>query len=411
MKIFTQASSLLAALAGVNAYAAESESRAPTAAMREARLTESPNGPARRTFQSRSMVQGSPLPVSLATVASTIVALPITISEPGTYVIDQDLIMADSSLPAIRIDANDVTLDCQGNSVRPTYPYGSTWGVTTTPAKTGVTVTNCVIEDFVIGIHGGVGGTGLQALNNDVRNASIGIYLAGNDTVIAGNRVVATNYALGLPDRSIGIMLSSFDGTSDQPSTGAVIQDNVIAGITAGSQQAIGIEVVGSQGAMLLGNKILDLSATGPGAIVHGISLRASYRWPKPPGQDVLTTGTIMRGNELMIRQHPLNTFAHATDGIALEAAECVGNLNIGFAGHAFAGCLTSADNIEVPTLFPVAVNGSQPRVPRNPGSSPSATAASVAEPAVERRPVRPERRIRSRPGTGGSMEKGNAVP
>lgn len=393
MKIIIGASLLFAAMSGVNAYAAESESRMPM--VRETRLTEASDGLDGSAFQRRPAMQRNQLQARVAAAVASNQTL--TISNPGIYVLGQDLALEYPNHTAVRILASDVTLDCQGKSLRPASRDDGNEGVFIQAALTGVIVTNCVIEDFTFGIRGGAGGTGLQALNNDIRNTGIGIYLAGNDTLIAGNRIVAMDYFLGPPDRGIGILLSSFDGTSDQPSTGAVIQDNVIVGI-AGSQQAIGIEVVGSQGAKLLGNKILDLSVTGPDAMVHGISLRASYRWPKPPGQDVLTTGTIMRGNELMIRQHPLNTFAYATDGIALEAAECVGNLSIGFATPAFAGCLVASKNIEVRTLFPTAVNGSQPKVPSKPGATSSTTATSASQPAVGQPVSGPASRVRSRP-------------
>ncbi|KAF1718055.1 hypothetical protein CSC74_03930 [Pseudoxanthomonas yeongjuensis] len=407
MKSFIQASLLFSTISGVNAYAAESESRMPAAAIRETRLAESPNRPDREAFRRRPAMQRSRLPARVA--AAIVPNQTLTISNPGTYVLDQDLVLEGPYHTAVRILASDVTIDCQGKSLRPASRAEGNEGVFIQAALTGVIVTNCVIEDFTFGIRGGVGGTGLQALNNDIRNTGIGIHLAGNGTLIAGNRIVAMDYFLGPPDRGIGILLSSFDGTSDQPSTGAVIQDNVIVGI-AGSQQAIGIEVVGSQEAKLLGNKILDLRVTGPDAMVHGISLRALYRWPKPPGQDVLTTGTIIQGNELMIRQHPLNTFAYATDGIALEAAECVGNLSIGFATPAFAGCLVASENIEVRTLFPTAVNGSQPKVPSKPGALPSTTATSASQPAVEQAVIGPAPRIRPRPMAEERRATRNAV-
>ncbi|HET6782477.1 MAG TPA: hypothetical protein VFH12_01425, partial [Pseudoxanthomonas sp.] len=200
----------------------------------------------------------------------------------------------------------------------------------------------------------------LQVLNNELRDGGdIGIWVGGNNTHVVGNRIVAQHYLDADSSSGIGIMVVSFDSASGQPSTGALIQDNVIVGLK-GRDRAAGIEIVGSVGAQVLGNKILDISADNPGAYAYAIFLRASYRWPKPPGVDVLTSGTIIRNNELMLRQPPLNTFAYATDGIALDAAECVGNLNIGFA-KAFNRCLAASNNVELGTLHPTAVNGSQP--------------------------------------------------
>ena len=291
-------------------------------------------------------------------------ALPATMSTPGTYVLSQDLVLDSSSFhQAISIRSSDVILDCQGKRISVSVPDGGLEGVFIASSLSEVTVMNCVLEGFDYGVRGGSGGTGLKILNNELHDGgNIGIYVSGNDTHVVGNRIIAQHYTDDSSTSGIGIMLSSFDGTSSMPSSGALIQDNFIVGLK-GREQAMGIQIVGSTGAQVLGNKILDISADDQGAYVYAIFLRASYRWPKPPGVDVLTSGTIIRSNELMLRQHPLNTFAYATDGIALDPIECVGNLSIGFAKSAFSRCVTASNNIESGTLYPMLINGSQPRV------------------------------------------------
>jgi hypothetical protein len=320
--------------------------------------------------------------------------LPMTISTPGTYMLEGDLELDESQPLAVSIQSSDVTLDCQGKSLRLRVQNSGTTGVFVATGLNGVTIANCVIENFSIAIRGNTGGTGLEVINNDIRRSTaIGIYVGGDDTLIAGNRVVAMKYLPGeAVTTGVGIMLSSFDATSDRPSTGAVIQGNVIAGI-AGREQAMGIYVIGSRGAKLLGNKILDLSVVEPGAMVYGIYLRASYRWPKPPGQDVLTTETILRDNEVMIRQHPLNTFAYATDGIALDAVECQRNTSIGFAVPAFGGCLQAGGNIGISMLYAQRVHGSGPLVP---GPSGLPDPSHVSSPAAVALPLQSVGRTRS---------------
>lgn len=300
--------------------------------------------------------------LQLATAAAVPVsALPTTITTSGTYVLEQDLVLDTSSFyQAVDIRSGNVILDCQGKRITASVPGSGIYGVFVAGSLDDVTVMNCILEGFGYGIRGGIGSTGLQVLNNELRGGGdIGIYVAGNDAHVVGNRIIAQHYLDAESTSGIGILISSFDGSSNQPSSGALVQDNFIVGLK-GREQATGIQIVGSIGAQLLGNKILDISADNPGAYAYAIFLRASYRWPKPPGVDVLTSGTIIRNNELMLRQAPLNTFAYATDGIALDAAECVGNLSIGFA-KAFNRCLAASNNIELGTLHPTAVNGSQP--------------------------------------------------
>lgn len=303
-------------------------------------------------------------------------SLPATITGPGTYTLQQDMVFDSSAFSqAVTIQGDNVILDCQGKRITASASGSGITGVVVGGLE-GVTVMNCVLEGFGHGIRGGVGGTGLQVLNNELRGGGdIGIYVSGNNTHVVGNRIVAQRYQDAESSSGIGIMVASFDGTGNQPSSGALVQDNVIVGLK-GREQAIGIQIVGSSGAQVLGNKVLDISADNPGAYAYAIFLRASYRWPKPPGVDVLTSGTIIRNNELMLRQHPLNTFAYATDGIALDAVECVGNLSIGFA-KAFSRCFAASNNIELGTLHPTAVNGSQPLLKLQ------ATPSSAAMPAV----------------------------
>lgn len=315
--------------------------------------------------------------LQLAAAATTpINSLPITIAAPGTYVLQQDMVLDTSAFSqAVTIHSGSVILDCQGKRITASFAGSGTIGVTVGGVE-NVTVMNCILEGFGYGIRGGSGGTGLQVLNNELRDGGdIGIYVAGNNTHVVGNRIVAQHYLDADSGSGVGILIASFDGTGSQPSTGALVQDNVIVGLK-GRDRAVGIEIVGSVGAQVLGNKVLDISAGNPGAYAYAIFLRASYRWPKPPGVDILTSGTIIRNNELMLRQSPLNTFAYATDGIALNAVECVDNLSIGFA-KAFNRCLAASNNIELGTLHPTAVNGSQPLLKLQ------ATPSSAAMPAV----------------------------
>lgn len=340
---------ILLCLLALPSWAAAGENPSTTdSQLVQARATEPQN---KSRLDRLQLAAAAPIPVT---------SLPITITEPGTYVLLQDLVLDTfGDVQAVGIFSSDVILDCQGKRITATIAGSGSFGVTVGPVQ-GVTVMNCIVEGFGYGIRGGYGGTGLQILNNELRGGGdIGIKVAGNDTHVVGNRIIAQRYLDEGSSSGVGIMITSSGDAGDLPSTGVLVQDNVIVGLK-GRDRAVGIEVVGSVGAQLLGNKILDLSADDPGAYVYGIFLRANYRWPKPPGVDIPTTGTIIRANELMLRQQPLNTFAYATDGIAAEPAECVGNLSIGFT-KAFSRCIAASNNIELGTLHPTAVNGSQP--------------------------------------------------
>lgn len=73
---------------------------------------------------------GAPAPTmrSLADIspATTISSLPFTITQPGTYTFSQSLVCPSTSDPAIRVLANDVTLDLNGFTLRGTPGAGNT---------------------------------------------------------------------------------------------------------------------------------------------------------------------------------------------------------------------------------------------------------------------------------------------
>lgn len=130
-----------------------------------------------------------------------ITSLPATITSQGVYCLKQDLSTGITSGFAIDIQANNVTLDCNG------YKIG---GLAAGPATTtsgvhafqinNVTVRNCTIRGFQIGIdlsHNGVEdpirpiGHVIERNRLDL-NTRAGIYISGDASVVRNNSISAT---------------------------------------------------------------------------------------------------------------------------------------------------------------------------------------------------------------------------
>lgn len=125
-----------------------------------------------------------------------ITVLPAVISTPGTWCLTQDLSMSeDVSGPGVQIDADDVTLDCNGFRIDSLNYH--TYGIRAVNRR-HVTIRRCRIDGFAWNIfleQSGVGfSEGHLVEDNLVTRAARGaIRLAGHQSVIQRNRVLNSN--------------------------------------------------------------------------------------------------------------------------------------------------------------------------------------------------------------------------
>ena len=192
----------------------------------------------------------------------SITALPASIGTQGVFCMTQDLSTAASSGQAISINANNVTLDCNGYKIG---GLGAGKATTTTGihanGKLNVTIRNCTIRGFEVGIKldDGFGESGGHLIENNRLdlNTAHGIWVTGDNSTIRNNLVLNTGGAptTGYP-RGI-ITRYNVD-----------IIDNTVAGVY--SDQAVfptggatGVETSESESGSVVGNRISGLSAGG----------------------------------------------------------------------------------------------------------------------------------------------------
>ncbi len=126
---------------------------------------------------------------------NVITALPATITKSGTWCLKQDLTTAALSGAAITINANDVTLDCNGfkidgaNAGADTKMYGIR-GL----GRLNVSVRHCMVRGFYVGmyLYGIDGGGHLVEDNRFDVNRYIGMQVEGDGSIARRNIVTDT---------------------------------------------------------------------------------------------------------------------------------------------------------------------------------------------------------------------------
>jgi len=150
---------------------------------------------------------------------------PSFIPKPGTWCLRQNLVTSITSGAAIEINADHVTIDCNG-FVLDNSPGGPRTGATGVASYgySGITVRNCAIQGFANGISviGGTSANGGHVIeNNRVRQSRVnGISVEGYGSVIRDNIVANTGGGPGV-SAALGIFAS---GRVD-------VVDNVIDGV------------------------------------------------------------------------------------------------------------------------------------------------------------------------------------
>ena len=165
-------------------------------------------------------------PVSAGTVNCTnIASLPATLTTQGTYCLKQDVSTSVATGTAITIAANNITIDCNGFKVGGLGAGGATMttGIGTAGDRLNATVRGCAVRGFMIGLD--LKGDGhLVEDNRFDSNTTVGMRVAGDASMVRGNRVFST----GLGPHawpSVGIhAIGSLDVSDNSVSRVVVVQ-------------------------------------------------------------------------------------------------------------------------------------------------------------------------------------------
>lgn len=189
-------------------------------------------------------------------------ALPATITTQGVWCLRQDLATAATSGVALTIAANNVTLDCHG--FRLAGQAGSSselWGIYAA-SRQNITVRDCDIRRFRIGLELRFGGGHAVEDNRLDGNLQAAIMLRSiTGGRISGNRVDDTG---GAADdiAYIGIHCRAINGGA------CAVLDNIVScvvGSTGRDNPVTGIQVSGSLGGRVAENTVRRLFPSGLG--------------------------------------------------------------------------------------------------------------------------------------------------
>jgi len=156
---------------------------------------------------------------------------------------------------SIQIDDDDIILDCNGHSITGTFSGGFAAGVLSAPGFSKITVKNCIINNFGIGISNtlGRGGDEYTYIDNIITNTSRGIRITTNfrssnpaDRVSSDN-LIARNIVTG----------GSNDGLDFENLVDSIIEYNTVSG------HRNGIELSFSPGPNTLFGNIVKDNSTG----------------------------------------------------------------------------------------------------------------------------------------------------
>jgi parallel beta-helix repeat protein len=251
-----------------------------------------------------------------------VTSLPAVLSVPGTYCFDGDLSTAITSGAAVRINSDDVVLDC--NDFRldglgggdATLAYG-----VYANARSNAIVRNCSVRGFYYGILLAGGSGHLVEGNRLDNNTYVGVRVDGAYSEVRGNRIADTGGSTAAA-AAFGIVTN---GSLD-------ILDNTVAGVVArggGNGGAYGVYTAGNLGGSIGGNSVGQLFKDGTGqpfGIYNATSDRIVMRH-----NDVLGVGT----GGLALRCHNAN-------GSARD------NTILGFAAG-YGGCSNDGGNVFAP--------------------------------------------------------------
>lgn len=248
-----------------------------------------------------------------------ITALPATLSTQGVYCLKKDLATQITTGAAITVDANNITLDCNGYKVGglSAGPGTNASGIAAS-ARQNVVVRNCNVRGFAIGVN--LQGAGHTVEDNRLDgNTRIGVLVSGDGSLVRRNRIVDTGGATTSPFAFAGIyVLYSVD-----------VLDNTVAGVTASSgsnQMAVGIYTNQNPDGEIAGNRVRGMTGDGSGF---------------PAGIRNLSSGALrLRNNQVVGDDIGVAIYCPNAQAVA------TGNHLLGWPG-AVVGCTSGAGNVD----------------------------------------------------------------
>ncbi|QDH71410.1 right-handed parallel beta-helix repeat-containing protein [Marilutibacter alkalisoli] len=200
-------------------------------------------------------------------------SLPATISTQGVWCLRKDLSNAMTSGSAITVNANNVTLDCNGFKIGGLAAGpGTLANSISANGRFNLTVRHCNIRGFLRGIYATSGGAHLVERNGLDSNTLSAIAIFGPGSTIRGNRVVDTGGTTApLYIYTAGIYAGNGIDIIDNTVTGVVGPGN---GTTA---TTYGIRTQFNGNGSVTANRVRDLVPAG-GGTVRGILNSSSGR-------------------------------------------------------------------------------------------------------------------------------------
>jgi hypothetical protein len=216
-----------------------------------------------------------------AASCTAIAAVPTTISAPGNYCLVQNYTVNQGAGAAISIASNDVSLDCDGHSIRnlSTFNNGSSTGIYAY-GQNNITVKNCRITGgFTNGIDISQSNTiANKAYYNTIENNYVagpllhGIRAYGSVIEVSNNRV----YDIGgqLNNYAVGIRLGG--STAAGAFRMHIVRNNYVVGTRSPYSAAYGIFSDGSLASAYIDNGVAG-TAGAAGKLIYGMYVIGTY--------------------------------------------------------------------------------------------------------------------------------------
>lgn len=192
-------------------------------------------------------------------------SLPAIVTSQGTWCLRHDLSTAAAGGPAIYLEANNATLDCNGFKLGGLAAGDATAATGIHAVGHNVTVRNCSVRGFRSGIVAGTGGGGYVVEDNRVdQSTAIGIEVWNDGgSVVRRNLVTRTGGNAAYPNYGIHAF--------------ADVLDNTVTGVVAPvDHAAVGIDLRGT-GTRARGNRVRGIQATGSGT-ARGIAAFGTHQ-------------------------------------------------------------------------------------------------------------------------------------
>jgi len=188
------------------------------------------------------------------TLCQEIASIPTVIATQGVYCLKHNLSTAITSNPAIRIDTNNVTIDCNGHKLGGLAAGNNSmaYGIAAVDRR-NITIRNCSVRGFYRGIElvGDESGYHViedNALDNNLYQA---INVTGDGSTIRRNQVRDTGGST-VSTQAHGISVSG---------SAVEVLDNMVDGVVATDNNAVGVLAIVTDGLVVRGNRIRNLSS------------------------------------------------------------------------------------------------------------------------------------------------------